>query len=247
MVASDVTMNRRSAKTDIYAGRDPLDVPAYTLREVTHCLQVPYATVRAWVMGRSYEARSGTRWARPLIDIADSVTPALSFHNVIELHVLSAIRRRHRVEMRAIRRAIGFLRRQLQVRHPLADQQMATDGKDLFIQHYGKLVNISRGGQLEMRNVVETYLSRIERDHAGMPIRLFPFTRTRIEEAPRLVVMNPRVQFGRPCIAGTGIPTSVIAERYIAGDSIHELAQDYGQEGAAIEESLRYEFATTAA
>lgn len=247
MVVLGMTMSRRGAETDIYAGRDPLDVPAYTLREVTQCLQVPYATVRAWGMGRSYQAASGRKWARPLIDIADRDTPAVSFRNVVELHVLSAIRRKHRVEMRAIRRAIGYLQRQLHVQHPLADQQMATDGKDLFIQHYGKLVNISRGGQLEMRNVVEAYLSRIERDDAGVPIRLFPFTRTRIEAAPRLVVMNPRVQFGRPCIAGTGIPTSVIAERYVAGDSIRELAQDYGQQGAAIEEALRYEFATTAA
>jgi len=125
---------------------------------------------------------------------------------------------------------------------------MATDGKDLFIEHYGKLVSISQGGQLMMKNIVEMYLSRIERDHAGVPIRLFPFTRPQIDEgAPRLVAMNPEVQFGRPCIAGTGIPTSVIAERYNAGDSVSELAHDYEQQTLAIEEALRYEFATTAA
>ena len=59
--------------------------------------------------------------------------------------------------------------------------------------------------------------------------------------------MDPRVQFGRPCIAGTGIPTSIIAERYRAGDSISELAHDYGQEALTIEEALRYEFPATAA
>jgi uncharacterized protein (DUF433 family) len=166
---------------------------------------------------------------------------------VVELHVLSAIRRKHKVQMRAVRRAIEFLRKRLNASYPLADQQMATDGKDLFIERYGRLVNISQCGQLEMKGVVDMYLSRIERDHAGLPIRLFPFTRPRIEDAPRLVALNPRVQFGRPCIAGTGIPTSIIGERYNAGDSISDLAKDYGQETLAIEEALRYEFATTAA
>jgi len=240
-------MGESRFETDIYAGRDPLDLPAYTLGETAHCLRVPSATVRAWAVARRYSTTSGERHARPLIDIADKVTPALSFRNVVELHVLSAIRRRHKVQMRAVRRAIGFLRKQLGVKHPLADQQMATDGKDLFIEHYGRLVSISQGGQLVMRSVVETYLSRIERNPVGIPIRLFPFTRPRIEDAPRLVVLDPRIQFGRPCIAGTGIPTSIIAERYSAGDSISELERDYGQETLAIEEALRYEFATTVA
>ncbi|HUT91017.1 MAG TPA: DUF433 domain-containing protein [Thermoguttaceae bacterium] len=235
------------SKSDIYGGRDPLDVPAYTLRETAHCLQLPVATVRAWAVGRSYPVASGERTAQPLIRIADGATPAFSFRNVVELHVLGAIRRRHKVQMSAVRRAIAFLQRQLNVPCPLADQQMTTDGKDLFIERYGRLVNISRGGQLEMKSVVETYLSRIERDPAGLPIRLFPFTRPRIEEAPRLVALDPRLQFGRPCIAGTGIPTSIIGERYRAGDSIGDLAKDYGQETLAIEEALRYEFATTAA
>jgi uncharacterized protein (DUF433 family) len=240
-------MAKHSRKTDIYGGQDPLDVPAYTLREIAHCLQVPGATVRAWALGRTYPVASGKKRAQPLIEIADKTTPALSFRNVIELHVLSAIRRKHDVHMRAVRRAVRYLRDRVGEPHPLAHQQMATDGKDLFIEHYGRLVNISQGGQLEMKDVVETYLSRIERDHAGVPIRLFPFTRPRIEESPRWVAMNPRVQFGRPCIAGTGIPTSIIAERYRAGDSIRELSRDYGQETIAIEEALRYEFAAAAA
>jgi uncharacterized protein (DUF433 family) len=149
--------------------------------------------------------------------------------------------------MSAVRRAIAYLRSQLQVSRPLADQQMATDGKDLFVERYGKLVNISRGGQLEMKSLVEVFLARIDRNPLGVPIRLFPFTRPRIEESPRSVVMDPRIQFGRPCIAGTGIPTSVIAERYMMGDSIAELAEDYAQKTPDIEEALRYELEARAA
>jgi len=234
-------------KRDIYGGQDPLDLPAYTLLEAAHCLRIPRATLRAWVLGRSYPSASGQKRAFPLVQIADSHTPAISFRNVIELHVLSAIRRTHRVDMSAVRRAIAYLRSQLQVSRPLADQQMATDGKDLFVERYGRLVNISRGGQLEMKSLVEVFLARIDRNPLGVPIRLFPFTRPRIEESPKSVVMDPRIQFGRPCIAGTGIPTSVIAERYMLGDSIAELAEDYAQKTLDIEEALRYELEARAA
>ena len=240
-------MTKARNKPDIYAGKDPLETPAYTLTEVARYLQVPQPTVRTWVLGRRYATASGKKFARPLIDIAEKGRPSLCFRNVIELHVLSAIRRRHKVEMSAVRKAIAYLRRSLGVLHPLCDQQMVTDGRDLFIERYGRLLNISRGGQLEMKEIVDEYLSRIERDSVGVPIRLFPFTRSHIEGAPRMVSMNPRIQFGRPCIAGTGIPTSVIAERYKAGDSIRELARDYGQKGQEIEEALRFELEARAA
>ena len=240
-------MVKPTRNADIYVGRDPLDLPAYSLGETAHCLRVPVATARAWALGRSYPAAGEEKWAKPLIRIADKDTPALSFRNVIELHVLSSIRREHRVEMRAVRKALDYLGRQLHIRCPLADQQMATDGKDLFVEQYGKLLNISRGRQLKMKALVEVYLSRIERDRLGVPIRLYPFTRTAIEDTPKSVAMDPRVQFGRPCIAGTGIPTSIIGERYKAGDSIQELGRDYEQKTLDIEEALRYEFEAKAA
>ena len=53
--------------------------------------------------------------------------------------------------------------------------------------------------------------------------------------------MDPRVQFGRPCLLGTGVPTDVIAERYKAGESIESLVEDYGQAREHIEEAIRYE------
>jgi len=236
-----------TSNPDIYAGHDPLDVPTYAVMEVAHCLRVPAATVRAWALGRSYPSSTGAKRAKPLIRIADKAMPSLSFRNLVELHVLSAIRRTHKVQMPAVRRAVDYLRKELQIERPLADQQMTTDGKDLFIERYGKLLNISRGGQLEMKDLVAVYLSRVDRNPRGVPIRLFPFTRPRIEDSPKFVAINPRIQFGRPCIARTGIPTSEVAERYQAGDSVEELAKDYGQETLNIEESLRYECQFSAA
>ena len=72
----------------------------------------------------------------------------------------------------------------------------------------------------------EAHLRRIERDTKGLPVKLFPFTRKRYPDEPKAVVIDPYVSFGRPILVGTGIATAVLAERYKAGESIDELAEE---------------------
>jgi uncharacterized protein (DUF433 family) len=48
-------------------------------------------------------------------------------------------------------------------------------------------------------------------------------------------------------LAGTGIPTAIIAERYKAGEEIGALADDYGRPTLEIEEAIRCELYTRAA
>ena len=159
--------HRSGSGRDIYGGSDPVDVPAYTLAEASRWVAVPPSTVRAWALGQGEFV--------PVIAIADAQTPALSFRNVVELHVLSAIRRRHGVSLQKVRQAVAFVRERLGVSNPLASQAMLTDGKDLLVEWCGEYMNVSKQGQGEMRNLLEAYLERIERD-ARNPIRLYPFS-----------------------------------------------------------------------
>ena len=99
----------------------------------------------------------------------------------------------------------------------------------------------------EVRTLLEAALGRIERDAKGLPVRLFPFTRRRALDEPRAVMIDPTVSFGRPVLFGTGIPTAVIAERYKAGDSMDDLATDYGRTRLEIEEAVRCELQVEAA
>ena len=61
------------------------------------------------------------------------------------------------------------------------------------------------------------------------------------ETAPRVVVVDPRIAFGRPVLVGTRIPTEVIYQRFEAGESIEQLADDYGRTPSEIEEAIRCE------
>ena len=230
-------MNRRRARID-----DPGELPAYTISEAAHYLSVPAATIRYWSVGRDGYA--------PLIGVPERSPTLLSFLNLVELHVLAAIRRKHEVKMRSIREAIRYLgkqaRQQADKRHPLISRELETDGLDLFTERYGRLINISRAGQTAMRDVISAALRRIDRDPEGIPIKLYPFTRAALDDAPAMVVIDPALSAGRPVIAGTGLATQVIAERYKAGESVRDLARDYARAGAEIEEAIRCELQTAA-
>jgi uncharacterized protein (DUF433 family) len=227
---------------------DPRLIPAYATAEAAHYLHMHEATLRSWVVGRSYPAGGQTKRSRPLIHLDDPAGQYLSFINLVEAHVLAAIRRRHGVKLPKVRKALDYMRRQFSTARPLIDQAFQTDGLDLFVERYGALINASREGQHAMKEIIGVYLKRIEWDAKGLPIKLYPFTRDTGSDAvpasdPRVVVMNPAVSFGRPVIAGTGIPVSSIYERYKAGDSIADLVRDFRLETSAIEEAIRCEAA----
>lgn len=225
---------------------DPRETPTYRLPEAAHYLRLPVATLRSWTVGQYYAVRNGRRFFRPLIRIADPSKQLLSFFNLVEAHVLDAIRR-HEIPLQKVRKALDYLNRNHPSKHPLADQNFETDGIDLFIRKSAALISISESGQHAIREAVEGYLRRVDWDKRGMAVRLYPFTRKRDLDEPRAVVIDPRVQFGRPVLVRTGIPTSVIAERYKAGESIQELAKDYGRPGTQIEEAIRIELQVEAA
>lgn len=220
------------------------NAPAYTVTDAARFLQLNPATVRSWFLG---ESRHGRQTFRPVLTMADRRRSYLSFENLVEIFVLSALRRTHSVKLEAIREAIRFLQKRWKHPHPLATGRILTDGAEVLVEEYGRLISATASGQTAMRVVLDRYLTRIRYEH-GLPIRLHPITRpaaetTRvgIEVVPCSISIDPRLAFGRPCIAGTGIPASVVAERFAAGEDIGTLAEDYGRKPADIEEAIRFD------
>lgn len=211
--------------------------PAYPIVEAARYLHMPTSTLRTWVLG----------WknAPAVIRLDDPRKRHLSFVNLVEAHVLASIRRHHEVQLPKVRKALNYVSREFGLSRPLMDQAFQTDGLDLFIEHYDELINASQDGQRAMKEVVSAYLQRIDRDGKGLPIRLYPFTRKRESaeapvNAPRLILFAPDVAFGKPVVAGTGIPVEEIVSRFDAGDSLTDIAGDFRIEPLAVEEALRF-------
>jgi uncharacterized protein (DUF433 family) len=223
--------------SNIYAGHRPEDVPAYPFPEAALLAGVPVSTLRSWVLGRPFPSRAGQRWSLSVIHLPKGERRFLSFTNLVEVHVLAAMRRKHALELNAIRRAVRYVHDELQVEHPLANEQFKTNGVDLFVERLGKLINASREGQLGMRDVLVDSLDRVEYDRQGRAVRLFPLLKR--ADAPKSIVIDPRRAFGRPVLAGTSVPAADIRARFDAGDGVDELARDYDVSPELIEDALR--------
>jgi uncharacterized protein (DUF433 family) len=219
----------------IYGTRDPREIPAYPLVEAARYAGVPLSTLRAWIGEKS--------GMLPVIELPDESNGQLSFYNLVEAFVLGGLRRRHKLPLQKLRHDLITLRQlHPNVSHPFADLDLSTFATSLFVETPDDVVNVSRGGQLGIQPVLAGVLERVEKGPMGAR-RLFPITRADAAKSPRLVVIDPRIAFGRPVIAGTGIPTAVIHERWKAGDSVAALAEDYDRTSEEIEEALRYEAA----
>lgn len=215
------------------------DRPAYTIAEAARYVRVPLATLRAWVAGRPYRTAGGPRRFEPLIATPDRGS-SLSFSNLIEAHVLKALRGEHGVQMRAVRQAIQYAEQTLAVTRLLLRPELMTTGGDLVIEHYGELLNLTNSGQMAIKTVLHAYVRRIDRDPMGFPVRLHPIVDAD-RDGIRHIALDPRLAFGRPILVGSGVSTAAIAARIDAGESVGEIAEDYGIHAREIEEAVVYE------
>jgi uncharacterized protein (DUF433 family)/DNA-binding transcriptional MerR regulator len=204
------------------------EIGTYGTSEAAHWLRIPTRTLRSWISDDGI--------------IVPAESSLLSFSNVLELHVLKGMRKIHEIPMQRIRRAVEHVSDKYPSRHPLIDREFETDGVDIFIRDLDEYINVSRYGQGGFRDIVSTYLRRISRSSEGVAEVFHPFVLSDAASEPELISMDPRVSFGKPVIAGTGISTALVAARFnSARESVSALAGEYGLPQAQIEEAIRWE------
>jgi uncharacterized protein (DUF433 family) len=247
---------------DLYGGRDAREVPLYGARDAAACLNLPEKTILNWLAGHETFL--------PVLTVEPGQRQ-LSFFNLCEAFVLAELRRGARYSLQSLRHLIDELRAEYPtLKYPLAQldvQATATATRDktevsspsgkayrrrdfarpraeLFTRTGGSpLINVSdRGRRLVLENVVGVFLQRVDKTPIDGILRLYPFiTKDHNPAAPKCVVVDARVAFGKPVIAGTGIPTAAVYQLFNAGDAIKDIADEYGRTPAEVEAAVRYE------
>lgn len=204
---------------------------AYGLPEAAAYLKVPYQTLRYWLTG--FNARP------PIVAPVETDPVRLSFLNLLECHVLAGMRKMYDLQIPRVRSALREIAEKYPQPYPLISEIFLTDRKDLFIQKLGKIINVSKHGQMGL-NFYHLHLERVKIDANGI-FRFFPFVMQPGPLEPKTIEINPMVGFGKPVIAGTAISTAIIASRFSARESIADLAAEYDCTPQQIEEAIRWE------
>jgi hypothetical protein len=76
------------------------------------------------------------------------------------------------------------------------------------IKEVRKRLNLTRGGQMGFRSIIDKFLARIDLDANMMPARFSPL-RTHRERGRGYIVIDPDYASGRPVIKGTGVAAEI--------------------------------------
>lgn len=214
-----------------------MDTPVYGLFEAARYLKIAPATLRSWVIGRSYPTGRGSGFFSPLIRLSDNERHLMSFNDLIEAYVLRSLRQQHSVSIKAVRTALDYAQSKFNIPRLLLSHNLFTAAGDLFLQRYGELINLSKSGQLALRKMLEAHLKRIDWN-IDLPVRLYPFIDY---DSQKLIAIDPAIKFGRPIIVRKGISTAIVVDRIDAGESLYVVADDYDLDVSEVEMAALYE------
>lgn len=223
------------------AGYDPLERPRYGLAQAARYVRISPSTLRSWVVGRPYPTSGGSRYFEPLITRPDPGDPRLSFSNLVEVHVLRSLRTWHQVPMSALRTALDYAESDFRIKRLLLSEELRAAAGTVFIERLDQLIDLGRSGQIDIRELLQAHVQRIDRSIHGLPLRLYPVVPVMGLHGPKIVGIDPTISFGRPFIVGKGVCTSTIVERLDAGETREVVAADYQLENCEINAAILYE------
>jgi uncharacterized protein (DUF433 family) len=196
--------------------------PRYTFAEAERIIGRQAGTLRRWAAGHDRHYRGEPRHDPPLIRIdgeLDGETPPLSFLNLIELRFLASWRQS--VPLPSIREALDFSAAQLGAARPLLELRFKRSGRDLFVKHDSQLLAVTRSGQLVWPEAVDSLFASLDYDEQEQAAyRWWPLGRE------RPVLLDTRVNGGRPTTAETGVRTISIASRLREGWTPADVRKD---------------------
>jgi uncharacterized protein (DUF433 family) len=205
----------------------------FTLRETAGYLGVPKSTIHAW-------ARPSAK--PPLITVfarqgAQATVPFIGF---AEAYVLSAFRRSG-VPLQRIRPAVDALSSTIGLEHALASERLYTDGAEVLYdyasdrdEHELLELVVVRTGQHQFSEIVRDYLKRVTYGSDGWASRLHLPSYQHAE-----VVVDPQIAFGLPLVIHGGARVEDLVDRFVAGDSVADIAYDFDVPQEEVEDVIR--------
>jgi len=164
----------------------------------------------------------------------------MPFIGFAEAYVLCAFRRAG-VPMQRIRPAARVLAEEIGIEHALASRRLYTDGGEVLYDYAAQrgdqdLVEptVLRTGQKQFSDLVKDYLRRISYGNDGWvtQLQLPAYQHAR-------VIVNPRRGFGLPLVVHGGARVEDLVDRFMAGDTVADIADDFGVPEPEVEDVIR--------
>ncbi len=217
------------------------DTPLYTVAEAARFLGVPPSSFGNWARGYRVTFRERGPVVTPAIVTSVSAgrrQASIPFIGLAEGVVVHAFRRAG-VSLQHIRKAVAALGHEVGLEHALASQRLFTDGANVLFDYataeedHEVLTHVVTQ-QRVLADVVADQLKLVSYGSDGWPETLVsPAT------ARRVVVADPARGFGQPIFIRGGVRVEDVIDRWRAGESLADVAEDFGVPPEDVEDVIR--------
>lgn len=212
-----------------------LETPLYSYSEAEYLAGVTRGTARRWLAGYQYKSPTAGYVSRPPVTVkSERDESGISFIDLVEIVAIGGLKA-FGFTLREIRSIVANTQEVLQVRRPLTTVAFKVGGRDAFVAEDGQLLSVLRGKrQRAWDEVLQPFLATLDySDYFAR--RWWPLGKN------KLIYLDPEYAFGLPVIAGSGVRTEIVFERWDADASREEIAEDFNLSVEDVDNALRFE------
>jgi len=213
------------------------DYPAYSVHDAALILGMPRRTLQRWV------------YDKPIFTVAASeqAQKFLSFKDLAQFYFLQFVRKHAHLTDWQARKLLEYTKEVTGSEYPLLHESIRVLPRHVFWEHKSRGSDESRilelvrpKGQYVFQEIVNIFASRVDRNTRGWMLRLYPWRLWRSGDQRRPVSVDPYVMSGKLVITGTRIPAQAVATRRRQGETVRDIARDYGLSQQIVMQSLRH-------
>ncbi len=161
-------------------------------------------------------ARQSAAGLPPLVE--PNLDWAYTFHDLVSL-AMAAVLRQRGIQISGITRTHAYLQQHHMEPRPFAKQDivegLATALGSVITAEDG--VDTTKGGQLVLLSVIEKWMVPLTYDADRLALLWRP---------QQLLLLDPAIQVGQPCVGGTRVTTSTVAGRYEQNERLAAICKD---------------------
>ena len=216
-----------------------IGVGLYSPAEVARLTGVSTSKIVRWFRGHQTAQRIYEALWTPSIS-ADDGKLYLSFRDLTEIRVADAFIEKG-LSPQKVRRAIELAQKELGESRPLSSAKFRTDGRTIFLQVVNEegdgdkdqLLDLFKS-QLAFKKIIEPSLKDVDFNERA-PYRWW------ITGREKHILLDPERSFGRPIEDKSSVPTSVLANAYLAEGSFASAARAYDVSVLSVRRSVEFE------
>ncbi len=215
--------------------RELVTMPLYGYADADYLAGVSRGTARRWLSGYTYARVDGQKTVQPPVAHApDADHAAVSFIDLVEVIAIGGLKSAG-FSLRGIRLVVENCQVILEVPRPLTTLRFKTDGREIFVDRGDVLLEIGRRKRNQAwTEFLDPFLRTLDYTN-DLASRWWPMGK----QGP--IMVDPAFGYGLPVIAGSGVRTEIILERFRAGDLEQQIAEDFNLKPVEVERALQFE------